>query len=477
MYEDKLSNLWVGTYSGLNRLNKETDTFDLYTVDNGLPGDVVIYLLEVDSSESSQANTTELWMSSNRGLAKLYINDTKIEGIRIFDVSYGIHNTEFNRNAATQVGDKFYFGGDRGITYFSPKQIVDNPNPPTLAITSAYQINEIDKQHKEINIHKPIVIGTGTLVFGFEFTALSFSYPHHNQYSYQLQGFESNWSSASQQRQAHYPNVPPGQYLFRVRGSNADGQWNQKAIAIPVIVLPWFWETLWFQLIMLLLVILLIVIAVVYIMRNRYNKHLQKIKYQQALLNERNRISQDMHDEIGASLSEIVIYSQQQAMNGSSKPFENIAIKARGVLESIGEIIWATNPRNDKFNTLLAYMREQAVTMIEGVSIKAVLSFPEKTDNRKLTAEFRRNVYLIMKEAIINAIKHAQADKIIISVKINNNQMKLLIQDDGNGHIQQRKNGMGLKNMHKRAEALHADLSIQSLENEGCKIELVCVLP
>jgi ligand-binding sensor domain-containing protein/signal transduction histidine kinase len=472
VYQDKLSNLWVGTYSGLNRLDEASDTFQLYTVEDGLPGAAIIYMLEAEDLD--RKNETEIWLSTNRGLARLKIKDSDIQSIDVFDTSFGIKNTEFNRNSAALINNKFYFGGDRGITYFSPKNIVDNPYPPPIDIISAYQKDEKSQFKKRMNIHQPLVINASSSVFGFEFTSLSFSYPDQNQYQYQLKDFEKNWSQRSRQRQVHYPNVPPGKYVFSVRGANADGHWNETGIKLAVTVLPWFWETLWFQILMLTSLMIFIISAVVYIMRNKNNKQLEKIKYQQALLDERNRISQDMHDEIGASLSEIVILSQQHAIthNEHQDSFNKIAQCTRGVLESIGEIIWATNPRNDKLDTLLAYMREQAVSLLDSANIKANLIFPTTQHNTIISAEVRRNLYLIMKEAIINAIKHANASLISVHIDIQNNQLLMTIEDNGNGLLQQRKNGMGLKNMHKRSDTLKATLTIQSVKSRGCVVKL-----
>jgi signal transduction histidine kinase len=208
-------------------------------------------------------------------------------------------------------------------------------------------------------------------------------------------------------------------------------------------------------------------------MRNRYENRLQKLKYQQALLDERNRISQDMHDEIGANLSEIVIFSQHNILkNNQPKSFEKIAIRAREVLDSISEIIWATNPSNDKLDTLLAYMREQASSMLETTNIKTRIDFPYETTKIIVSAENRRNIYLIMKESIINIIKHAQAQEVIIKVSLTDTLLTLLIQDNGNGQLKIRKGGMGLKNLQKRADSLSAKIKIDSLKGIGSSIEL-----
>ncbi|RMF59143.1 MAG: hypothetical protein D6746_08710, partial [Bacteroidetes bacterium] len=224
--------LWVGTAGGgLNRLDRQTDTFTRYTDREGLPNNVVYGILPDDEGY--------LWLSTNRGLSRF---DPRTEQFRNFDADDGLQSNEFNSGAyfRSRRGELF-FGGVYGFTYFFPGDVVDNPHVPPVVITGLKRINRAESIREAGTVLTRALAETDTLrlsyrdnVLTFSFAALDFSAPAKNRYAYRMEGFSEAWIETGGARTATYTNLPPGTYTFRVRGSNNDGVWNEQGAALTL---------------------------------------------------------------------------------------------------------------------------------------------------------------------------------------------------------------------------------------------------
>jgi signal transduction histidine kinase/ligand-binding sensor domain-containing protein/DNA-binding response OmpR family regulator len=225
--------LWIGTTGGLNRLDLETMTFAHFTERDGLPNEVVYGILPDKGGD--------LWLSTNKGLSRF---DPQNGAFRNFDVKDGLQSNEFNTGAfhRSKSGELF-FGGIKGLNYFFPDKIEDNPFPPKLAIT---RLKILDQPAR---ISERITLAHRENILFFEFAALDFSAPEKNQYAYAMEGFNENWTYSGNNRTATYTNLPPGSYVFRVKGANNDGVWNEEGISVEITVLPPWWRTWWAYLI------------------------------------------------------------------------------------------------------------------------------------------------------------------------------------------------------------------------------------
>jgi signal transduction histidine kinase/CheY-like chemotaxis protein len=235
--------LWAATVSGLDRLELESGTFQHYREKDGLANNTIYGILEDDEGN--------LWLSTNNGLSKFNIQD---ESFTNFDVNDGLQGNEFNQNsfAKTSKGEMF-FGGLSGVNSFFPEQVVDNSYIPPIVITDFKLFNESVEVGEESPLQKPINV-TETIelpytddFFSFEFASLHFSAPEENQYAYIMEGLDKGWNDIGSRRFAGYTNVPPGEYTFRVQGTNRDGVWNEAGAAIDIIITPPFWQTWWFR--------------------------------------------------------------------------------------------------------------------------------------------------------------------------------------------------------------------------------------
>jgi signal transduction histidine kinase/ligand-binding sensor domain-containing protein/DNA-binding response OmpR family regulator len=235
--------LWVGTAGGgLNRFNIYDETFTHFTEESGLPNNVVYGILP-----DKHGN---LWLSTNKGLSKF--NPLR-STFRNYDVQDGLQSNEFNTGAyfCSEKGEMF-FGGIKGLNYFFPDQIKDNPNKPNIVLTN-FKIrdhnisNRIDKNilQKSISRTDHLILSYNDDVITFEFAALDYSASEKNHYAYKLENFNEDWIYSGSVRSATYTNLPPGEYIFRVKGSNNDGVWNEEGTSLYLTITPPWWNTWW----------------------------------------------------------------------------------------------------------------------------------------------------------------------------------------------------------------------------------------
>jgi len=242
--------LWIGTGGGgLNRFDVHSETFEHYTVEDGLPNDYVYGIL---SDEDRR-----LWISTNRGVSRVDIQALEAGNIahafRNYDVTDGLQSNEFNTGAYYKNDrGELFFGGINGFNIFNPSLINDNLYKPPVVFTDFLLSNQsISFRAVESPLQKPIG-ETGQIkllhhenVISFEFASLDFTSPEKNQYAYMLEGFHKEWINAGTNRTATFTNLKPGTYTFRVRGSNNDGVWSHREASIVLVIDPPFWQTWW----------------------------------------------------------------------------------------------------------------------------------------------------------------------------------------------------------------------------------------
>lgn len=231
--DDDRGNIWIGTMMGLNKFNKQTKKFTLYTTRDGLCNNYVVGILEDDRDC--------LWISTKNGLSKFNPDDQKFYN---YDESDGLQSSEFNKMSFHNgKSGRFYFGGNNGFNMFFPDSIKENPLIPSLLITAIKLSNKHVPLNQSIFETKEIQLRHFENDISFSFVALNYTNSHKNQYAYQLQGYDDSWNYCGTQRFANYTNLAPGDYTFRVKGSNNDGIWNKEGTSIKIIITPPWYET------------------------------------------------------------------------------------------------------------------------------------------------------------------------------------------------------------------------------------------
>jgi signal transduction histidine kinase len=473
LHRDRAGRLWIGTNGGLNQL--QPDSGFSHFGGSGQFLSSVIYAIQEDEAGL-------LWLSTNRGLLRFDPAAPVGTGAQVFS-GPGVGNVEFNRHAGFKGRDgTLYFGGDRGITFFHPAALKDNPFRPPVVITALHRSSQRGVQiHRYVDDRLPIRLNRDDYTVSFDLAALSYTDSPRNQFEYRLAGLRDEWIKLGTSHRVSFTNLPPGRYRLEVRAANEDGAWNEAGLSVPVIVPPWFWETWWFRTLAVVIAAVLISTATGFVLRTRHRLQLEGERRRHALERERARISRDMHDEVGASLTEIALLSERTLRenrgNGGTEHLGKIGQRSRETLASIGEIVWAINPDNDRLDRLAAYLREYSSAFLESAGLTARLRFDTGNETTPLSAELRRQVFLVLKEALANAVTHARASTVEVTFDLRDRRLRLGVRDDGAGFRPGEAEGPsagqdGLANMRRRAADLGATLRVDSTPGGGTRVEL-----
>lgn len=443
--EDKNKSIWIGTYGGgLNLFDRNKETFLRLNDKTRLKSSVVYGIIE--------DNFQHLWMSTDNGLFKL---DIPTKQFTQYDQNDGLQNLEFSGGAyyKSENGEMF-FGGITGFNYFYPDSVVDNTYVPPIAISSIRIFDEPMREERDT-----ITLAYNQNFFSFEFSALDFTNSSDNQYAFMLEGFDKQWRFVdSRRRIANYTNLPPGDYVFSVIGSNNDGVWNYDGKNVYLIILPPFWKRWWF----ILAVVVLASALIYYLAAARYRNLLaiEKIK---------SKLAADLHDNVGSGLTEISILSEltgyevKSFSDSASHNLASISEKARHLIDSMSDIVWMVNPQRDSFYDLIVRLKDSYSDLMTAAGISYKTTNLEKLSSVKLPMEYKQNLFMIFKEALNNAIKHSKCKKITIEADIVKDKLLLSLSDDGNGIEQHRLDaGNGIRNMKSRAKAIGGNLEIIS---------------
>jgi signal transduction histidine kinase len=257
--------------------------------------------------------------------------------------------------------------------------------------------------------------------------------------------------------------------------------WNYTGATLAFAVVPFFYQTLLFKLLMLLAFTLVVVVAARYVSFRRLRNRLRVLEQQSALYKERARIARDLHDDLGHGLTQIVLLSDLNAHD--QVPAEEldgqlrqIAVTAKQGVKSLDETVWAINPRNDTLPDLIDYVGNFVVQSLRAAGLKCELDLPEQPPTLQVPSEVRHALFLVVKEAMNNVIRHAQANRVRLSITIANNAVALVIADDGRGGCPTNGNGHagqdGLRNMQQRMQDIGGDFSLDSAPGMGTRISL-----
>lgn len=454
--EDKYQNLWIGTYGGgLNKFDRNSGSFERFGVSEGLLTEVVYGILE--------DKTGNLWLSTDDGIFRF--DPLKVSFIQ-YGKKDGVQSAEFSGGAyAKTKNSEMYFGGVNGVNYFYPDSIKRNTYIPPIVISRINVMDQPVKGEREI-----LTLNYDQNYFSIEFASLDYTSPEENRYAYRLDGLEENWNYVSAlNRVAKYTNLPPGEYTFRVRGTNSTGIWNEEGTTLFIEIKPPFWKTWWFILLLVVFVggSLIVIISI----RIRQLLAIEKLK---------SKIAADLHDNVGAGLTEISILSELTAHEigeqnkNASKRLNNISETSRSLVANMSDIVWMVNPKLDSLHDLIIRLKDSYGEFLSQLGISFRINKFERMNNVKIPMDYRQNLFLIFKECINNSVKHSNCSRISLDAVVKGSVLKMTLIDNGKGFdITDVKYGNGLKNMKSRAAAIGGKLNINSSPGKGTIISFI----
>lgn len=435
------------------------------------------------TTESIQAmcidNNQRIWLCSNHEIfvySKNNENHSPTNNYTLtghFDAFNLEHSDGYNAKLTKDNKGLIWFFAERSLVCFNPDNINFKRSPPTIQIEKIeLNLKSSQKENYQavfgsiFNVPQNLTLPYSNNTLGIYFKGIYSTGSSGIKYTYILEGVTKDWSTPSKNDYVSFIKLPPGKYIFKVKAKLPNSSWSQPAAFVFTIKKP-FWLTIWF----LTLCISGITAILFFLLRYRMN---QKIK----LFEIRSRISQDLHDDIGASLSGISLLTQMANTQIDEKKTTLITdyllkIKnhTQDVMEKLSDMVWLINPQNETIEKLLLRIKNYSTPI--AVSLDIQMHFLTENHTSNLSISERRVVYNISKEAINNAFKYASCKHIFYTFSVTEKKCTLIIKDDGIGFIAEtEQQGNGIKNMQAQALEIKAKLNITSTPGQGTVIEL-----
>jgi len=336
----------------------------------------------------------------------------------------------------------------------------------------------------------PLRIPPGKHQFDFQYTALSFAAPDKVRFRYRLTGLDEDWVEAGEKRSAHYGPLRPGRYRFQVSACNNDGVWNEQGAVIGMEVLPHFWQTWWFNGLMGVTGLGIVFGAVRFAATRSLRRKLERVNQQRAIERDRERIAKDIHDDLGAGLTQIMLQSalaRRDSQEEIQTHLVQISDTARELVRTMDETVWAITPENDSLDGLVTYVGKFVQEYVTAAGLRCRLDLPAQVPFQAVSAEVRHNVFLAIKETINNSLKHAQATEIFLQLKLQPSAFTFVVRDNGRGFVLgsiamppadgvRISSGHGLRNLARRLEQIGGSCAIRSAPEQGTEVELTVML-
>ncbi len=239
IFEDTQNLLWIGTVGkGLIRYDPINGEMQIFHEKEGLPNETIYGILP--------DNQNNLWMSTNKGLAKFY---PELEKFQKYTSKDGLQDNEFNSYAfCKELNGELFFGGINGVTAFLPDDIRDNTTSPPVELISLRLNGKSNTQETDLELQKEVVLRWPENSFDFEFASLNYIQPEENEHAYKLEFFDSDWNYVGTRNFGRYTNLPGGNFQLHLKASNNAGIWNEEGKVINIRVIPPIWQTIWFKL-------------------------------------------------------------------------------------------------------------------------------------------------------------------------------------------------------------------------------------
>lgn len=475
--------LWVGGPNGLIKWGSGNEE-GFWLRDEDGQSEMSIRALIKDANEN-------FWLSTPNHLVHY---DPATHKIQRYTQADGILNQGFALRSAYRDGiGNLYFGGDEGLTWFHPDSLHSQPIDAPVYFTRFLLNNEwiLPARSNPTPLAKSILL-TDTLyispahkVFSLEFAALDFRFNHTLRYRYRLLGFDAQWQTTQAgENSLTYTNLDPGTYTLEVAALSPSDVQGATTAQMVIIVQPPWWRTLWAKIIYIGLALALLVIVWRLRMKALRREIAMQARIAQARSEERERVrsasSKDFHDEAGNRLTRLSLYTallRQQTAQGaqSQETIDRIDENIQSLTTGMRDFIWVLDPQYDSLHELLLRLAQFGEELVAPSAIRFHFRsrLPENLPYVP-DARVKRQLLLVFKEAMHNALRHAQPNQITLEADISGNSVVIILSDDGIGFDQQGLGRVnGLKNMQERAAAIGAKMEIESAIGKGTVVKLI----
>ncbi|MCW1914049.1 histidine kinase [Luteolibacter sp. GHJ8] len=367
---------------------------------------------------------------------------------------------------------RLWFPTGNGIVRVRPELVEINKVAPPVYLRSI-RVNGMQHDATGGNIEA----GPGRSRVEFRFVGLGYSAPEKITYRARMSGLDDVWRELGTQRIAAFEAVPPGRYTFEVMAVNGDGIRSDRIASVKIVIRPHFWETAWFLISASLCVLLVAAAAGWLLARRKMKRRIEKLRIRNAREAERSRIARDLHDDLGASLTEISILAALAAEDATGSPFhpplDQLSSKAKGVVGALDEIVWAVNPREDTLRSLVEYIAAFAREFLDIARIPLRSEVMREIPDRPLATTERHSIFLAAREALNNVVKHSASTEVKLKIVLENDTLGIHIEDNGKGfHLDYARGGDGLGNLERRMAEAGGTCHIETAKGRGTTVIL-----
>jgi len=503
IHEDAQGVLWLGGERGLTRLEMRNTQRGVlndakaafpFSPEHGLPAEEINQVLEDDFGH--------LWLGTLRGVLRVRraalnaVAAGRVEHapVAVFGIADGMESSETNgerQPAGCKTRDgRLWFPTTRGVAVFDPQALPSDEHPPKVVI-------------EEVVVDGEAVVGCRLLVAGsagasahwqpatcnlqlapgqarlvrFRYTAPTFVSAERARFRYRLRGQDGRWHDAGGERVAYFTNLDPGDYLFEVTACNAHGVWQETPAQFAFSLAPTFVQTGWFPASLVLGGGLFV--GAVALWRLRWQRRSLRAEQAAALADERARIAQDLHDDLGTALTGVALQLDvlRRDLAPSPEPASRLgraSTEVRGLAARMREVVWAVNPRCDSVPSLAGFLEQQAEPLLAPAGITPHFEFPDEIPALPLDTHTRHQLALAVREVLTNMVRHSRATDARLSLRVGVGRLHLELADNGRGFDPAALNGHGhgLTNLRTRLVRLGGACEIQSAPGQGTQVRL-----
>ena len=459
IHSDTAGRLWIASGSGgvarIDRPAAEQVEIKRYTTSDGLPTNSV--------NDVTQDRWGRIYLATDRGVCRLDPATGRIK--QYSGPESGLPENQV-RHAARDAHGALWFATLSGVARLTPSP--ESPVAPPAIVIAGLRIAGKPHPVRELGETElsGIVAGPQQNQLQIDFAGMGAAAGERLRYRYKLEGGGDNWSAPSTERIVNLAGLAPGSYRFLVQAVGMDGSVSAVPALVSFTIRPPLWRRGWF-----------LCLAAAMLMASAYMLHRYRVARLLELERVRTRIATDLHDDVGASLSQVAILSEvtrEQIRRGSPGALDTagqIAETARSMLDSMSDIVWSIDPRRDDLSSLVQRVRRFASDVLDGRGIPWSFDAPDDLAGVYLSPEQRRQVYLVLKEAIHNAARHAGADRVAIRISVAERRLNGSVADNGSGIRESNcQQGYGLTSMKTRVADLGGVLRIDSRPGEGTEV-------
>jgi signal transduction histidine kinase/ligand-binding sensor domain-containing protein len=471
--------IWIGTLGGgLSRW--KNGRIATCTTRHGLHHDTITHV-EPDGRG-------HFWCGSHQGIFRVRVRDLEefADGLRtrVECVAYGLADGMaslecsggYQPAGCRSADGRLWFPTLKGIAMINPSAIRPEPQAPPVRIEGI----SIDGAFRPGAGATAPAFDTSQRRYRFHYSSIDFTAPESLRFRTWLVGMDSGWVDAGPAVTTDYSQLDAGRYVFRVQAAGRDGLWSEPGAALAFEVRPRWWEQAAVRVTLMLAAIAAAGALAWRVTRARLRRRLAAFEQQRMLEVERRRIAANIHDDLGASLTRIALLSDLARdgarQGGVGEEIEQIRATADELTRSMDEVVWAVAPEHDTLESLASYLSRVCQDLLAPAGLRCRLSIPTALPEVELSGQVRHNLYLAVKEAIHNSIRHAAATEVRLDLEVGADLLTVTVMDNGRGFGPPAADGRrilgghGVGNLDQRMREIGGRCEITSTPDEGTEI-------